>query len=157
MLRHVPARPKPAAPLRAALPRRPERQYLLGEYRRYAPSRRWCDRTSKPGSPATGPTSIPSNCSGKPPHQFARQPHEHEPAARTTDAMHRELHEPRSRGRSVVFLYNTVRPHSSLGYRPPAPEAIVPRGGAYVPWPGALALNSARLANPSLAAAQKVN
>ena len=24
-------------------------------------------------------------------------------------------------------LYNTVRPHSSLGYRPPAPEAIVPR------------------------------
>jgi putative transposase len=23
-------------------------------------------------------------------------------------------------------LYNTVRPHSSLGYRPPAPEAIVP-------------------------------
>ena len=53
--------------------------------------------------------------------------------------------------------YNTVRPHSSLGYRPPAPEAIVPRGGAFVPWPGALALNSARLANPSLAAAQKVN
>jgi putative transposase len=53
--------------------------------------------------------------------------------------------------------YNTVRPHSSLGYRPPAPEAIVPRGGTYVPWPGALALNSVRLANPSLAAAQKVN
>jgi transposase InsO family protein len=23
-------------------------------------------------------------------------------------------------------LYNTVRPHSSLGYRPPAPEAVVP-------------------------------
>ena len=23
-------------------------------------------------------------------------------------------------------LYNTVRPHSSLGYRPPAPEVIVP-------------------------------
>ncbi|WP_416385538.1 integrase core domain-containing protein [Tsuneonella sp. CC-YZS046] len=23
--------------------------------------------------------------------------------------------------------YNTVRPHSSLGYRPPAPEAILPR------------------------------
>ena len=23
--------------------------------------------------------------------------------------------------------YNTVRPHSGLGYRPPAPEAIVPR------------------------------
>lgn len=23
--------------------------------------------------------------------------------------------------------YNTVRPHSSLGYRPTAPEAVVPR------------------------------
>jgi putative transposase len=23
--------------------------------------------------------------------------------------------------------YNTFRPHSSLGYRPPAPEAILPR------------------------------
>jgi hypothetical protein len=22
--------------------------------------------------------------------------------------------------------YNTVRPHSSLGYRPPAPEAVLP-------------------------------
>ncbi len=27
--------------------------------------------------------------------------------------------------------YNTVRPHSSLGYRPPAPETILPPG----PWP----------------------
>jgi putative transposase len=24
--------------------------------------------------------------------------------------------------------YNTVRPHSSLGYRPPAPEAVAPLG-----------------------------
>ena len=39
--------------------------------------------------------------------------------------------------------YNTVRPHSSLGYRPPAPEAIVPwmpaLGGFAPPqhlWPG---------------------
>jgi transposase-like protein len=23
--------------------------------------------------------------------------------------------------------YNTIRPHSSLGYRPPTPEAIMPR------------------------------
>jgi putative transposase len=30
--------------------------------------------------------------------------------------------------------YNAVRPHSSLGYRPPAPEAIVP-------WPGSVALS----------------
>ena len=53
--------------------------------------------------------------------------------------------------------FNTVRPHSSLGYRPPAPEAIVTNGGTLVPWPGALALNSARLATPDLAATQKVN
>ena len=24
-------------------------------------------------------------------------------------------------------FYNTVRPHASLGYRPPAPEAILPK------------------------------
>lgn len=28
--------------------------------------------------------------------------------------------------------YNTVRPHSSLGYRPPAPEAIQPRETGYI-------------------------
>ncbi|TCS59801.1 hypothetical protein EDD52_11812 [Primorskyibacter sedentarius] len=25
-----------------------------------------------------------------------------------------------------AYLYNTKRPHSALGYRPPAPEAIIP-------------------------------
>ena len=38
--------------------------------------------------------------------------------------------------------YNTVRPHSSLGYRPPASEAIVPRTpgfGASLPGPASLA------------------
>ena len=30
--------------------------------------------------------------------------------------------------------YNTVRPHASLGYRPPAPEVLVPRQSA---WPAA--------------------
>ena len=24
--------------------------------------------------------------------------------------------------------YNQIRPHSSLGYRPPAPEVIIPKG-----------------------------
>jgi putative transposase len=32
--------------------------------------------------------------------------------------------------------YNTVRPHASLGYRPPAPEVFVP---AFAAWPAALA------------------
>ena len=29
-------------------------------------------------------------------------------------------------------LYNRIRPHSSLGYRPPAPQAILPAGPAKV-------------------------
>jgi len=53
--------------------------------------------------------------------------------------------------------YNTLRPHSSLCYQPPAPEAIVSNGGTLVPWPGALALNSARLANPALASGENSN
>ena len=38
--------------------------------------------------------------------------------------------------------YNTVRPHSSLGYRPPAPVAILPPGGE---WPHAQAQPSTRI------------
>lgn len=30
--------------------------------------------------------------------------------------------------------YNTVRPHGSLGYRPPAPEVFMP---AFAGWPAA--------------------
>jgi len=32
--------------------------------------------------------------------------------------------------------YNTIRPHSSLGYRPPAPETVLPRpvGLPYTPF-----------------------
>jgi putative transposase len=30
--------------------------------------------------------------------------------------------------------YNTVRPHASLGYRPPAPEVFIP---AFAAWPAA--------------------
>jgi transposase InsO family protein len=38
-------------------------------------------------------------------------------------------------GRYVVELHNTVRPHASLGYRPPTPEVFVPTLSA---WPAAL-------------------
>ena len=31
--------------------------------------------------------------------------------------------------------YNTIRPHASLGFRPPAPEVILP---AFAAWPAAL-------------------
>jgi transposase InsO family protein len=36
------------------------------------------------------------------------------------------LRDPMNHRLSVVH-YNTIRPHSALGYRPPAPEIIVPR------------------------------
>jgi putative transposase len=38
--------------------------------------------------------------------------------------------------------YNTIRPHASLGYKPPAPEVFVP---AFAAWPAALR----RLAPPA--------
>ena len=47
--------------------------------------------------------------------------------------------------------FNTVRPHSSLRYLPPAPEAILPRSGNLAPWPGAPAMESARPANSDVA------
>jgi len=31
-----------------------------------------------------------------------------------------------------VDEYNTIRPHSSLGYRPPAPEAVQPKSAVGV-------------------------
>jgi putative transposase len=46
--------------------------------------------------------------------------------------------------------FNAVRPHSSLNYRPPAPEAIVARSGAIVPWASAPALGGARSPNPTV-------
>ena len=49
--------------------------------------------------------------------------------------------------------YNTVRPHSSLGYRPPAPEVVLPKVPAPVPPPGptgsAAALSSTTNQNPT--------
>jgi transposase InsO family protein len=47
--------------------------------------------------------------------------------------------------------YNTVRPHNSLGYRPPAPETIVPRNGSIVPWASVLAVGAARSPTPTMA------
>ena len=47
--------------------------------------------------------------------------------------------------------FNTVRRHSSLGYVPPAPEAILPRSGNVALWPGAPALEGAPPANSDVA------
>ena len=53
--------------------------------------------------------------------------------------------------------FNAVRPHSSLGYRPPAPETIIPRGGTVVPWASAPAVEGARSPNQTVASANAIH
>ncbi|MCA6277734.1 MAG: IS3 family transposase, partial [Phenylobacterium sp.] len=49
------------------------------------------------------------------------------------------------------------RPHSALKYRPPAPEAVIPRGGRILPWASAPALEGARSPNPNMASEPAMN
>jgi len=51
------------------------------------------------------------------------------------DATDTAAPETRYCGRSQALLYNTIRPHASIGYTPPAPEEFVP---AFAAWPAAL-------------------
>ena len=53
--------------------------------------------------------------------------------------------------------FNAIRPHSSLKYRPPAPEAIVARSGPVAPWASAPAVEGARSPTPALASASAMN
>jgi transposase InsO family protein len=53
--------------------------------------------------------------------------------------------------------FNAIRPHSALKYRPPAPEAVIPRGGRIVPWASAPALEGARSPNPNMALEPAMN
>jgi transposase InsO family protein len=53
--------------------------------------------------------------------------------------------------------FNAVRPHSALRYRPPAPEAVIPRGRHMVPWASAPALEGARSPNPNMASEPAMN
>src|SRR5262249_27510290 len=62
-------------------------------------------------------------------------PHECRSAGRTMDATDTAAPETRYCGRSQALLYNTIRPHASIGYKPPAPEVFVP---AFAAWPAAL-------------------
>jgi hypothetical protein len=50
--------------------------------------------------------------------------------------------------------YHAVRPHSSLGYRPAAPETIVTRDKSIVPWASAPAVEGAR-AHPNRGVKQR--
>jgi putative transposase len=45
--------------------------------------------------------------------------------------------------------YNTARPHSALGYRPPAPETV--------PWPAPASLRGARVATPTMVPRPTIN
>ena len=90
-------------------------------------------RTSRPGVPASGPRLVSAAAKHRRPP--SRSPHEHEPRTRPTDESDKEPRVPRSCGRSGVDLYNTIRPHASIGYKPPAPEVFVP---AFAAWPAAL-------------------
>ena len=47
--------------------------------------------------------------------------------------------------------YNSVRPHSSLGYRLPAPESFAPRSGTIALWASAPAVGGARSPIPTMA------
>jgi hypothetical protein len=49
------------------------------------------------------------------------------------DATDTAAPETRYCGRSQALLYNTIRPHASLGFKPPAPEVFVP---AFAAWAG---------------------
>ena len=53
--------------------------------------------------------------------------------------------------------FNTMRPHSALKYRPPAPEAVIPRSGNIAPWASAPALEGARSPNPTMASGPPMN
>src|SRR6266516_7664786 len=81
------------------------------------------DRTSRPEPQANGPHLSASGYSEKQCRPPCRSPRERRPEDQTTDAMDIEVPETRFRGRSQALLYNTTRPHSSLGYRTPAAYA----------------------------------
>src|SRR5262245_25779267 len=66
-------------------------------------------------------------------HRPASQlPHECRSAGRTMDATDTATPETRYCGRSEALLYNTIRPHASLGYKPPAPQVFIP---TFAAWP----------------------
>jgi putative transposase len=53
--------------------------------------------------------------------------------------------------------YNHLRPHSSLNYRPPAPETIIPGGRAVAPWASAPAIGGARSPTRTVALESKMH
>ncbi len=137
----------------------PRRQAFWDQHvgqRQCATWRRPRDQTSRPEPPAIDRGRAQRDCSGKPPGQPSRSPHEREHNARPRDAMDKETRVPRSRGRSLVVLFNIARPHSSLGYQTPAaspepspqPAPTLPRQPRGCPAPGAKPNGRDRLSLP---------
>src|SRR5258708_25242592 len=63
-------------------------------------------------------------CNGKPLRPPSQPPHEYGPGIRPKDATDKEARTPRSRGRSVVVLYNGVRTHRSLNKDAPVSRPV---------------------------------
>src|SRR3979490_3611058 len=87
------------------------------------------DQTSRPESPAIAQMPDQRGCNGKPLCPPSQPPHEYGPGIRPKDATDKEARAPRSRGRSVVVLYNDIRTHRSLNKDAPV-SRLVQRAGA---------------------------
>jgi transposase InsO family protein len=59
-------------------------------------------------------------------HRIFDNPTESHPTDITQQLSNRPLREAQILIEQWRIHYNTVRPHSALGYRPPAPQSIVP-------------------------------
>src|SRR6267154_4815202 len=128
------ASPRPTAP--------PCRQ--MGSSKASPGPRTRCDRTSTLGPPASDPRQTRSACNGKQHHRPCRSSHGCKREGQTTDAIDTKVRESQSRGCSQALLYNTVRPHSRIGWLTPvayAEQLSMQRGhGAALstgsaPWP----------------------
>ncbi len=80
-------------------------------------------RTSRLESPASDPRQPRSACNGIKHHQPCRSSRARKRQCQTTDAIDTKALECQFRGCSQALLYNTVRPHSSIGWLTPADYA----------------------------------
>jgi hypothetical protein len=108
----------PAAPSKPGL-----RRYPPEEQAQPASAHTRPGRTSREGVPICGTDHHRggSEHNRRHPSRRSHQAGRSTPPRGATDTGPRAL---QSCGRSVVALYNRVRPHSSLGYRPPAPMTM---------------------------------
>jgi hypothetical protein len=63
-------------------------------------------------------------CNVNPRCKPSQPPHEYGPGLRPKDATDKEARTPRSRGRSAVVLYNSIRTHRSLNKDAPVTRQI---------------------------------